>query len=214
LQSAGFSFGGRKIELTDLLNQNSNNFRFRFVEAIMLSHKSVLYWLREPSLDPEQLSLQLSFEECNGFIPVFCFDSRDERFFSCKETYRNYLNKTIKEVADLRTKLQQKGSNLLIVNGNYEVLIPSLSRILQVNEVVTSANLVPGNANLDELADFRKRKTEEIEYYLRMHSISMKIEKESSNKSSFSEIFYFPPFPEINPGMLPVMLTETNAELN
>lgn len=170
----------------------------------MFGNRTILYWFRDPQWNSETWQYGKSFEECSRFVPVFCFDTREEQFFNNPAEYHRYWDETIECVETIRAGLRSKGSNLLIVTGSYEVMIPSLSRVLNADEVVALQIKNPTNAFSSNLVEFRNRKTNEIQYNLKMHSISMKFENcDAIPQSGVSESLFLPPFPEINPGNLP-----------
>lgn len=171
----------------------------------MFGNRTILLWLRSPQWQADYSHFGISLSECSKFVPVYCFDPREEQFFNNLSDYHQYWNETVESVKKLRVDLQSKGSNLLIVNGSYEVLIPSLSRVLDAKEVVANSEISASNLFFSNLVEFRNQKTFEIQHHLKMHSISMKLEIGSSQKvAQETSSYYFPPFPEINPGNLPV----------
>lgn len=171
----------------------------------MFGNRTILYWFSYPLRNTVCPYFDITFAECSRLVPVFCFDPREEQFFSNSSAFYRYWNETVERVETLRSGLQSKGSNLLIVNGSYEVLIPSLSRVLNADEVVANTEISSTDLISSNLVDFRKKKTLEIQYNLKMHSITMKLENIGASQfNEYSDKFYLPPFPEINPGNVPV----------
>jgi len=169
----------------------------------MFESRTILYWFREPGNLPINSHGDSPFRDCSGLIPVFCFDFREERLFENREDYTKYMNDVIKKVGEMRLSLQQRGSNLLILNGSYEILIPSVARVLSVDEVIAGFDSTPYNHNTAGLLDFRNRKTGEVNHLLNMHSIAMRTEDQAVPNFVFDGGGNLPAFPSINAGTVP-----------
>ena len=98
----------------------------------MESKERLLYWFREPALVGDISCLCQESEGCRELVPVFCFDPREEQLMSQTESRLK-----VQRIALLREALKSRGSNLLVVYNSYEVIIPSLSRVLNVSNVLT-----------------------------------------------------------------------------
>ncbi|MFM8950399.1 MAG: deoxyribodipyrimidine photo-lyase [Bacteroidota bacterium] len=162
--------------------------------------KNILLWCREPSwckgISPQP------FGDAFTLIPIFCFDPRESDLFPDKQLFERYNRELVSGVELLRQDLITRGSNLLVMAGHYEKVIPSIARVLQVNEVVTF-NHPPTQLHVFErLTAFRENSTQEVSFQLNMHSIPFR--SESLPTSSFQVSSpAFPPFPRINPGAIP-----------
>ena len=153
----------------------------------------LLYWFREPALLEDISCLCQEAEGCRELVPVFCFDPREEKLSDPTE-----LSKKSSKVARLREELKSRGSNLLVVYNFYEVIIPSLARVLQVNKVLTH-RLSSCSLNHEQVIhEFREDKFKETGHLLNMHSINLKI----SNLNQTSAWMPLPVFPSINPGSI------------
>lgn len=78
----------------------------------------------------DHTALSQALEECSSIIPVFCFDprhfGRTEHGFDKTGKYRARF--LIDSVSDLRSCLQEKGSDLIVRVGKPEKVIPQLAR--------------------------------------------------------------------------------------
>jgi deoxyribodipyrimidine photolyase len=163
-----------------------------------MNGKNILLWCREPSwcqgLHPNL------FSDAITLIPVFCFDPREKEFFNDNHQFSDFNTSLLDGVSRLRSELVSKGSNLLVSNGNYEKVIPSLARVLQANEVVTF-HQGTHHSVLENLASFRADSINQVAFNLNMHSIGFRLEEQAS--FALPGNFNFPPFPKINPGRIP-----------
>lgn len=136
----------------------------------MKTGNRVLFWFRNHLSIHGNPALQNALSVCTELIPVFCFDPREITVSSDSSMHELAANQLINKVSCLREQLQGKGSNLLIVNNHYERIIPSLARVLSVNEVISDP-LLTGNEINHHSIQFRNQKAEEVKSLLNMHSI-------------------------------------------
>lgn len=165
-----------------------------------MSGKNILLWCREPSwckgISPKP------FGDAITLIPVFCFDPRESDLFPDKQIFNRFNHELVTGVEMLRQDLVNRGSNLLVMNGYYEKVIPSIARVLQVNEVVAFDHPAKQHLIFERLMAFRRYSMQEVSFQLNMHSIPFKSEPLPAFGHSLTE-HTFPPFPRINPGAIP-----------
>lgn len=166
----------------------------------MKSGNRVLFWFRNNLSINGNSSLQSALHSCTELIPVFCFDPREITVTSEPNMQELTANQLINKVAGLREQLKSKGSNLLVVNNYYERIIPSLSRVLNVNEVISDALQSVNEVNYHTIL-FRNQKAEEVKRLLNMHSIPFNLCNQQYPTDQIQSIF--PAFPEINSGQMP-----------
>lgn len=161
--------------------------------------KTILLWCREPSwckgLSPTP------FGEHVTLVPTFCLDPREAECLSDYQAQKSFRYETLKGVELLRQDLVSRGSNLLVSNGFYEKVIPSVARVLQVDEVVTFLNADAQVRVCEQLLEFRADALAQVSFHLSMHSIGFRMLDLKDFQSSATP--YFPPFPKINPGRIP-----------
>ena len=158
---------------------------------IMESSGTIMYWFREPAMPDEISCLCRESEGCRELIPVFCFDSREEKLTETAEYRQNVLR-----VTRLREELKSKGSNLLVVYNHYEIIIPSLARVLKASKVLTHP-IFTASQNTP-LYDFREEKFREVSHLLNMHSIPLR----TTHLNGGAGRIPLPLFPSINPGSI------------
>ncbi len=160
---------------------------------IMEPSGRILYWFREPALIEDISCLCQEAEGCHELVPVFCFDSREGNLTEVSDRRQKALR-----VAQLREDLKSRGSNILVVYNFYEVIIPSLARVLKVSKVLTHP-LSPTPSSKDQvLTEFREEKLKEVGHFLNMHSIDLKV----SQLNNITGWMPLPVFPSINPGQI------------
>jgi deoxyribodipyrimidine photolyase len=139
--------------------------------------------------------------EGRSFVPVYCFDPREASVSEHQDPDGKFFDALVRQVKSLRCALRRKGSDLLVVNGFYERMIPSLARVLQVKNVVSLMRPPDSFSANDPLMKFRSEKEKEIDRLLNMHSIPF--QQGISGSAILSEPALFPAFPDINPGQIP-----------
>jgi deoxyribodipyrimidine photolyase len=168
----------------------------KVVCSTMICRKQVLFWFREHLELEGHHGLCKALNEASTIIPVYCFDPREAVIDPV--TFSSSIKKQVDAVISLRAALMQRGSNLLVVEGYFEKIIPSLARVLQVQQVVTHIYM-EGKGN--KLADFRWQKAGEVAQLLNMHSIPVLFEGPCLPDDKLP--VKFPGFPEIEPGSIP-----------
>ena len=165
-----------------------------------MSGKNILLWCREPSwckgISPRP------FGDAITLIPMFCFDPREANFFPDKQLFKRFNRELISGVELLRQDLVSRGSNLLVMNGHYENVIPSIARVMRVDEVVTYNHPANQHRVFEHLMAFRENSSQELSFQLNMHSISFRSEPLPASGHALNDPT-FPPFPRINPGAIP-----------
>ncbi|MBL0342163.1 MAG: deoxyribodipyrimidine photo-lyase [Bacteroidetes bacterium] len=168
----------------------------------MIVPKKILFWFREVvSVRGNNCLLQCLDDTTTQLIPVFCFDPREIVIAEAFNQKEIFVNQLVNKVLQARKNLQELGSNLLVVCDHYEKVIPSLARVLAVDQVATEATGIEDASLTGHLSQFRNLKVFEINRLLNMHSIPL-IVPGQFNTLHFSQVS-FPLFPQINPGQIP-----------
>ncbi len=167
----------------------------------MKNGNRVLFWFRNHLSIHRNPALVKALMDCTELIPVYCFDPREVAISVNANESETAVNQLIIKVSKLRDQLQNKGSNLLIVNNNYEQIIPSLARVLSVNEVISDPLLIEKDRKHLLSIQFRNQKTLEVKTLLSMHSIPFN--SHFQEHSSEPLHLLFPEFPEIRCGQIP-----------
>ena len=99
--------------------------------------KRILIWYRNDLRVHDLLALDEAVQQGAEIIPVYCFDDRDfgETSFGFPKTGSYRAQFLIESVADLRSSLQQLGSNLVVRKGLPEEIIPAIAEQLKVDRV-------------------------------------------------------------------------------
>lgn len=153
----------------------------------------LLYWFREPFLTGDIACLCQETKGCSELVPVFCFDQREENLMTESDSRFK-----VQQVARLRDDLKSRGSNLLVVYNSYEIIIPSLARVLKVGKVLSHPLALTSPSDEALLHDFREAQLKEVGHLLNMHSIDLKI----NNSKNLPDWMPLPVFPAINPGQI------------
>jgi len=167
----------------------------------MKTGNRVLFWFRNHLSIHGNPALHNALGVCSELIPVFCFDPREIAVYPDSDKHELAANQLINKISVLRNQLQNKGSNLLIVNNHYERIIPSLARVLSVNEVISDPLLTGNETKLYHSIQFRNQKAQEVKSLLNMHSIPFNHYNQQHPLERMHSLF--PGFPEINSGQLP-----------
>ncbi|MFM7078307.1 MAG: deoxyribodipyrimidine photo-lyase [Bacteroidota bacterium] len=164
-----------------------------------MSGKTIILWCREPSfcrgISPSP------FGDAVSLVPLFCFDPREHSCFADATQFDKYHKILTTNVAELRQDLLSRGSNLLVVNGQYEKMIPSIARVLGASDVVTFNDLEPPAGISGPLHSFKLDSVHQVSFNLGMHSIGFSMFDLPSDANLSNPLF--PPFPRINPGRIP-----------
>lgn len=152
-----------------------------------------LCWTGDQS-EPELMECLYGLvHEGRSFVPVYCFDPREASLSEQHDPCGKLFHAQIRQVKSLRFALRKKGCDLLVVNGFYERMIPSLARVLQVKHVVSMLNLPDSIPADDPVKKFRSEKEREVISLLNMHSIPFLQGLTGSNV--MAEPALFPAFP-------------------
>lgn len=133
---------------------------------------------------------------------MYCVDPRESEFFPDKQLFDRFCRESVSGIKTLRNDLVNRGSNLLVMNGHYEKVVPSIARVLAVDEVVTFNHPAGQHLVFEHLMAFRENALQDVAFHLNMHSISFRTEPLPTLDHSVSDPA-FPPFPRINPGSIP-----------
>ncbi len=103
----------------------------------------ILIWYRNDLRVHDLLALKEAVQQSASIIPVYCFDDRmfDKTSFGFAKTGNYRAQFLIESVADLRTSLQQLGSNLIVRRGLPEEIIPAIANKLKVDQVSYSTEV-------------------------------------------------------------------------
>ncbi len=165
----------------------------------MKQENKILFWFRNELNLQENSALVEALFLSTEFIPVFCFDPRESGLI--KPESQSYFSTLVDRVSELRQELRLKGSNLLVVHDRYEKIIPSLARVLGVNQVYTDDVAADYKSSNQELERFRNFKALEVKQLLNMHSIAVHLGSCQRIDVRMPQIF--PGFPDVNPGEIP-----------
>lgn len=95
-----------------------------------MSTKTALLWFRNDLRLHDNEALCLALEKADQILPVFCIDPRLFRraAFGLPKTGPFRAQFLLESLHAIRSRLQEKGSNLLILHGEPEVVLPALAR--------------------------------------------------------------------------------------
>ena len=162
--------------------------------------KTILLWCREPSwckgISPKP------FGDAVTLIPLYCVDPRESQLFPDKQLFERFRRELFSGIEVLRNDLISRGSNLLVMNGQYEKVVPSIARVLCADEVVTFNHPANQHRVFEHLMAHRENALHEVAFQLNMHSISFRTEPLPVLDYATNDPA-FPPFPRINPGSIP-----------
>lgn len=145
--------------------------------------------------------------DCRYFIPVYCYDGGVKQVIEHPEEVLQFNIYTAQQVDKLRGRLRKLSSDLLIISGASDKIIPSLARVLQTEEVYTVLHSEIGNNNRQApVIQFFEKRIEKTKELLNMHSINMHVSKMATKRDYQVPAGTFPPFPEIEPGTIPAEL--------
>jgi hypothetical protein len=113
-----------------------------------------------------------------------------------KSDFLKWKRRTELQLTSLKSALTSSGSNLLVVGGISERIIPSFSRVLHVNKVVICQQDRMKTRCPEPLNEFKNNIADKVKFELKMHSIDFHLEaiKSPDLRSNMP----LPPFPEIN----------------
>lgn len=118
-----------------------------------MKYKRLLVWFRNDLRLHDHAALFSALEKSEEIIPVYCFDPRmfKETNLGFRKTGNHRAKFLLEAVENLKRNLQKAGSNLLILHGNPEDLIPQKAKELGVqaiyfSEEVTSEEKAVENA--------------------------------------------------------------------
>ncbi|MCH7397848.1 DASH family cryptochrome [Belliella sp. DSM 107340] len=105
-----------------------------------MKYKRTLVWFRNDLRLHDNVALFSAIEKSEEIIPVYCFDPRQFRILDLgfPKTGSHQSEFLIQAVDNLRKNLQELGSNLLILNGRPEDLIPEITKEYQIDAVYFS----------------------------------------------------------------------------
>ena len=102
-----------------------------------MTQQRILIWYRNDLRVHDLVALDEAVQQNAEIIPVYCFDDRNfgETSFGFPKSGNYRAQFLIESVADLRTSLQQLGSNLVVRKGLPESVIPAIAEQLKVDRV-------------------------------------------------------------------------------
>jgi deoxyribodipyrimidine photolyase len=170
----------------------------------MQKRHTILYWVRDKLVYPHNLFLHPGLKQCTCLVPVFCSDRREKNLLCDSTLYSAFNDQELNNMDLLRMDLISKGNNLLYVEGHYDKLIPSLARVLQVDEVIIGVDELTWqtNSSLDQIRKFREQAFTEVSSILRMHSIPTDTDRVITKRQNGGNYDFLPSFPGINTGSI------------
>ena len=102
-----------------------------------MTQQRILIWYRNDLRVHDLLALDEAVQQDAEIIPVYCFDDRNfgKTSFGFPKTGNYRAQFLIESVADLRSSLQQLGSNLVVRKGLPEQVIPAIAEQFKVDRV-------------------------------------------------------------------------------
>ncbi|MEO0835162.1 MAG: DASH family cryptochrome [Cyanobacteria bacterium J06642_3] len=187
----------------------------------------ILIWYRNDLRIHDLLALDEAVQQAAIIIPLYCFDDRafGKTSFGFDKT-GSYRAQFLREsVADLRSSLQELGSNLIVRRGLPEEIIPAIAEQLQVDQVSYSKEVTDQETQVEQkLKQALSNQKIKVNTYWEAtlylpEDLPFKIEqtpelytnfrKQVEKKSAINEARpappKFPPLPEINIGEIPTL---------
>ncbi|MFN8353386.1 MAG: DASH family cryptochrome [Spirosomataceae bacterium] len=117
----------------------------------------ILVWFRNDLRVHDHEALFKASQQTTQVVPLYIFDPRWFRSLELGFPKTGLLRTQLllQSVADLRQRLQQMGSELLIRVGKPEDIIPNLAQHLQAQAVFTSEEVTSEEVNVDSLVETR-----------------------------------------------------------
>ncbi|MEM9508737.1 MAG: DASH family cryptochrome [Cyanobacteria bacterium P01_E01_bin.35] len=112
----------------------------------------ILIWYRNDLRVHDLLALDEAIQQAASIIPLYCFDDRQfgQTSFGFPKT-GSYRAEFLREsVADLRSSLQQLGSNLIVRRGLPEEIIPAIAEQLQIDQVSYSKEVTAEETQVEQ----------------------------------------------------------------
>ncbi len=107
-----------------------------------------LLWLRRDFRLKDNLSLFLSLQQPENIQPIFIFDEHIlSRFTNPKDRRLSFILDSLRSI---NNELKAKNSELLVFYGKPEILIPKISKILNVKSVFAGKDYEPYGLKRDE----------------------------------------------------------------
>lgn len=102
-----------------------------------MNSRTILVWFRNDLRVHDNEVLLSAIEKGGQILPVYCFDNRHYSSLNeyVKKTGINRANFILNNVSKLRDKLRELGSDLIICQGEPEVVIPQICEEYGVDEV-------------------------------------------------------------------------------
>lgn len=109
--------------------------------------KHTILWLRRDLRLEDHAALHTALHHPEPVLPLFIFDTNLLRAFPNKDDRR--LSFIARTLCQLQRQLQQRGSELLVLHGNPETLVPNLAAQLNAR-VIASEDYEPGSQLRDQ----------------------------------------------------------------
>ncbi|MCY7394493.1 MAG: deoxyribodipyrimidine photo-lyase, partial [Leptolyngbyaceae cyanobacterium CAN_BIN12] len=195
-----------------------------------MTDQRILIWFRSDLRSHDHEPLHRAIQANPEFVlPLYCFESRQfgQTSFGFPKTGAFRAQFLLESVADLRRSLQSLGSDLIIRQGNPEVVIPDLAKQLGITAVyyhqeVTSEEIAVEESINQALAaigvkcqrfwghtlyhpddlPFEVSQLPEV-----FTNFRKQVEKESTINPTFPTPKILPPLPTVEPGDLPALST-------
>lgn len=193
-----------------------------------MPHLTILIWYRNDlRLHDHEPLHQAIRAQATQIIPVYCFDPRqfEQTSFGFPKTGAFRAQFLLESLADLRRSLQQLGSDLLIRQGQPDVIIPQLAQQLGVTAVHHHAEVTSEETRVEVALD---RTLQQIGVELKAfwgHTLyhpddlpfglneipelfttfRKQVEKSATVNPTFPRPVQLPPLPECDRGELPTL---------
>ncbi|MGF1494482.1 MAG: DASH family cryptochrome [Microcoleaceae cyanobacterium] len=192
-----------------------------------MSHQRIIIWYRNDLRIHDHEPLHWAIQDKAEIIPLYCFDPRQfsKTCFGFPKTGGFRTQFLLESVADLRSSLQERGSDLILRQGLPEKIIPELVKTLEVDAVYYSKEVTAEEVGVEQvLAKALKPLGTDLEAYwgatlYHLADLPFPIEdlpgvftqfrKQIEKKGEIRQTFPTPPslqkLPEISPGQLPTL---------
>lgn len=185
-----------------------------------MTQQRILIWYRNDLRIHDHEPLYQALQEKAQVIPLYCFDPRQfgQTSYGFPKTGSFRTQFIIESVANLKSSLQQLGSDLIIRHGEPEKIIPELAQLLDINTVyyhqeITSEELAVEKAIAKNISmkgfwgttlyhpdDLPFEISELPELFTNFRK---KVEKHGTIRQTFPFPKQLPPLPEIDVGKMP-----------
>ena len=192
-----------------------------------MTRQRILIWYRNDLRVHDLLALDEAVQQEAEIIPVYCFDDRifEQTFFGFAKTGSYRAQFIIESVTDLRDRLQQLGSNLIVRRGLPEEEILAIAEQLKVDLVSYSKEVTSQEKRVEKklrkALSAKKIKTavyweatlylpEDLPFSIKevpelYTNFRKQVEKKSAINQALPAPKKLPPLPEIEVGEIPTV---------